>query len=77
MVAIHAISFYLGHFVIDRVLRHTYGTLASVEYDHLDPEHRKRSHKKYLGITGEFQLDVFNPTLFGVVAFAFGLDAWN
>ena len=57
-----------------RIVRHTYGTLGSVEYDPSDPEHRKRSHKKYLGITGEFQLDVFLPTLFKV---AIRLNGWR
>ena len=69
-VAMGAISYYLGHFAVGRVAKYTYGTTSSVGYDHSDPEHRKRSHKRYLGITGEFQLDVFSPVLFKVAVFS-------
>lgn len=48
------------------LLKHTYGTTGSIEYDLLNPEHRKRSKKKYLGTTGEAQLDIFIPLLFKV-----------
>jgi len=63
-VAVGAISYYLDRFPASRLVGYTYGTLGSIEYDPSDPEHRKRSHKKYLGITGEFQLDIFSPILF-------------
>ena len=72
-VAVGAISYYLDHFVVSRILRCTYGTEASIDYDPSDPEHRRRSSKKYLGITGEIQIDVFSPTLFKVTSFAFQL----
>ena len=72
-VAVGAISYYLDHFVVGRILKYTYGTPASIDYDPSDPEHRRRAGKKYLGITGELQLDIFSPTLFKVTGFAFGL----
>ena len=65
-VAVGAVSHYLDRFIVGRLVRYTYGTPGSVEYDPSDPEHRKRSHKKYLGLTGEIKLDVFSPTLFKV-----------
>jgi len=77
MVAVGTISYYLDQFVVGRVVRYTYGTPTSVEYDHSDPEHRKRSHKRYLGITGEFQLDVFSPILFKVAILSFAMHAQN
>ena len=70
-MATGAISYYLDHFVVGWIVRHTYGTLSSIEYDPSDPEHRKRSHKKYLGMTGEFQLDIFSPIVHKVVVFTF------
>ena len=73
-VAVGAISHYLS---VSRVVEYTYGTLSTIEYDHSDPEHRNRSHKKYLGITGEFHLDIFGPILFKVVVFVFRLNARN
>jgi len=76
-VAFGAISYYLDRFVVGRVVRHTYGTPGSVEYDPLDTEHLQRSHKKYLAITGNVQLDIFSPTLFKVAVFAFRLRARN
>ena len=72
-VAVGAISYYLDHFVVGRILRYTYGTEASIDYDPSDPEHRRRSSKKYLGITGEIQIDVFSPTLLKVTGFTFRL----
>jgi len=74
-VAVGAISYYLDHFVVGRIVRYTYGTPGSVEYDPSDAEHRKRAHKKYLAITGDIQLDIFNPTLFKVAVFASRLRA--
>lgn len=65
-VAVGAISHYLDHFVVGRIVRYTYGTPASVMFDPSDPEHRKRAHKMFLGITGQFQLDTFGATLFKV-----------
>ena len=70
-VAVGATSYYLDHFAASRIVRYTYGTLRSVEYDPSDPEHRKRSHKKYLGMTGEFQLDIFSPIVIKVIVFTF------
>jgi len=67
-VAAGAISYYLDHFVVGRLVRYTYGTPASIPYDPSDPEHRKRAHKKYLGITGIPRLDIFSPTLFKVAS---------
>jgi hypothetical protein len=71
-VAVGAVSYYLDHLPASRPVRYTYGTLNSVEYDHSDPEHRKRSHQKYLGMSGEFQLDVFIPVVCRVIFFVFG-----
>ena len=76
-VAVGSISHYLDSFVVGRVVRYTYGIPGSIEYDPSDAEHRKRSSKKYLAMTGDIQLDIFSPTLFKVTAFAFGLRAWN
>ena len=72
-VAVGAISYYLDRCVVSRLLRYTYGTEASIDYDPLDPEHRRRSSKKYLAITGEIQIDIFSPTLFKVTNFTFRL----
>jgi len=72
-VAVGAVSYYLDHFVVGRIVRYTYGTPGSTTYDPSDPEHRKRAHKKYLGIIGEIQLDIFSPTLFKVAIFASSL----
>ena len=68
-----AVSYYLDKFVASRLVRYTYGTPASIMYDPSDPEHRGRSHKKYLGVAGGVRLDVFSPTLFKVDVFVFGL----
>ena len=68
-VAAGAISYYLDHFVVGRIVRYTYGAPASIRYDSSDPEHRKRVHKKYIGISGRMQIDVFSPTLFKVTSF--------
>ena len=61
-----AISYYLDHPVVRRIVRYTYGAPGSTLYDPSDPEHRKRVHKKYLGVAGENQLDIFIPTLLKV-----------
>lgn len=71
-----AISYYLDQFVVGRLVRHTYGTEASIKYDPSNLEHCKRSHKKYLGISG-LRLDIFCPTLFKVAIFIFGLWTRN
>ena len=65
-MAVGAISHYLDHFVVGRIIRYTYGTPASVMFDSSDPEHCNRSDKIFLGITGQLQLDIFSPTLFKV-----------
>jgi len=70
-VAVGSISHYLDRFVVGRVVRYTYGTPGSVEYDPSDADHRKRSSKKYLAMTGDVQLDIFSPILFKVPVFAF------
>ena len=73
-----AISYYLDHFVVGRLVRYTYGTLGSIDYNPSDAEHRKRAGQKYLAITGDIVLDIFSPTLFKVPGFSFGvLRAWN
>jgi len=64
-VADGAISYYLDQFVVGRVVRCTYGTPVSIKYDPSDPEHCRRSHEKYQGVSG-LRLDVFHPTLFKV-----------
>lgn len=68
-MAAGAISYYLDRFVVGRIVRYTYGTPASIRYDPADPEHRKRAHQKYMGISGRIQIDVFSPTLFKVTDF--------
>jgi hypothetical protein len=52
-------------------MRYTYGTPGSILYNPSDPEHRKRAQRKYLGPTGNKQLDIFSPTLFKVADFCF------
>jgi len=76
-MAVGAISYYLEHFAVGRLVGYTYGTLNSIEYDPSDSEHRKRSHKKYLGMTGEFQLEIFSPIIHKVVIFTFGSCVQN
>ena len=76
-MAAGAISYYLDHFVVGRIVRYTYGTQGAIDYDPSDPEHRRRSHKKYLGIIGDIQLDAFSPILFKVVIPTFTSHAWN
>lgn len=66
-MAVGSISYYLDHLLSGRLVRDTYGTLNSVEYDPSDPEHRNRSHRKYLGMSGEFQLDVFSSIVCTVI----------
>ena len=61
-----AVSYYLDHFVVGRIIKYTYGTPASTMFDTSDPEHLRRTDKMFLGITGHLQLDVFSPTLFKV-----------
>jgi len=63
-VAVGAVSYYLDHPVVGRIVRYTYGTPGAIQFNHSDPEHCKRGSKKYLGITGLIQLDIFSPTLF-------------
>ena len=70
-MATGAISYYLDHFVVCRIVKWTYGAEGSISFNPFDPEHRKRSHKKYLGLTGDMQLDVFMPTLMKVAVPAF------
>lgn len=53
------------------VTEHTYGTIGSIGYDPSNPEHCRRSNRKYLGITGEAQLDIFIPVLFKVAVSLF------
>ena len=76
-MAVGAITYYLDHPVVGRLVRYTYGIPGSIEYDPSDAEHRKRSEKKYLAMTGDIQLDIFSPTLFKVAVCVFGLRAWN
>ena len=73
-MAVGAISYYLDQFVVGRIVRATYGTSCSIKFDALDPEHRKRAQKKFLGVTGEFKLGIYAPTLFKV-AFLFSNSA--
>ena len=70
-VAVGAVSYYLDHFVVGRIVRYTYGTPGSIPFNPSDLEHCKRGHKRYLGITGQIRLDVFNPTLFKVTRLTF------
>ena len=73
-VAVGAVSYYLDHLVVGRIVRYTYGTPTSVDFDPKDPEHRKRADKMFLGITGQLQLDAFSPTLFKVIDRVLGSD---
>ena len=65
-VAVGAVSYYLDHPVVGRLVKCTYGIPTSIPYNHSDPEHRKRAHQAYLGIIGVAMLDVFRPILFKV-----------
>jgi hypothetical protein len=56
----------LDHFVTGRLVKYTYGAIAHVEFDVCDLEHRRRSGKKQLSVTGEFALEVFVPILMKV-----------
>ena len=77
-MAVGAVSYYLDHPVVGRIVRYTYGVPSSIDYDHTDPEHRKRSHKKYLAMTGEIQLDdIFCPIMFKVTLSVSSLYARN
>jgi len=62
-VAFGAISYYLNRFVTGRLARYTYGAIACVDFDRSDPEHRRRSKKKKMGVAGEFILEAFSPIL--------------
>lgn len=66
-MAVGAVSYHLDHPVVGRLVRYTYGTPASTKFDPTDTEHRERTPKMFLGITGQLQLDVFSPTLFKVI----------
>ena len=70
-VAAGAISYYLDHPVVRRIVRYTYGTPGLIPYDPSDSEHNKRADKRYLGIAGRNQLDIFVPSLFKVADFRF------
>ena len=72
-VAVGAVYHYLDHPVVSRIVRYTYGTESSVEYDPTDREHRQRAHKKYLGIMGDVVLDIFSPALTKVAVIIFWL----
>jgi len=76
-MAVGAISYYLDQFAVGWVVRYTYGIPTSVDYDPSDPAHRRRSQKKYMGITGEFQLDVFSPILLKVPVLSFAMRTQN
>ena len=76
-VAVGAVLYYLDHYAVGQSVRYTYGTLGSIQYDPSNLEHRKRPDKKYLGMTGEFQLDVFSPIVLRVTVSAFGSHAQN
>ena len=76
-MAAGAISYYFDHFVVGRIVRYTYGTQSAIDYNPSDSEHRKRSHKKYLGMIGHLRLDVFSPILFKVVIPTFASHAWD
>lgn len=65
-VAFGAVSHYVNHFVTGRLVKYTYGAIACAGFDQLDPEHRRRSEKKRLTMTGEFILEVFTPILLKV-----------
>jgi len=65
-VAFGAISHYVNHFVTGRLVKYTYGTIACVDFDESDPEHRRRLEKKKMSATGEFVLETFTPILLKV-----------
>lgn len=65
-VAEGAISWYLDRFVTGRIVKHTYGTPSTVEFNPSDPEHCERSDMKYSMITGRVVLDIFTPILLSV-----------
>ncbi|KAI0738324.1 hypothetical protein C8Q80DRAFT_1262843 [Daedaleopsis nitida] len=55
-VANGAVSFYLEHFVSARIMKITYGTNVSVDFDPSDSEHRARKHDKYMRPSGRVML---------------------
>jgi hypothetical protein len=73
-VADGAVSYYLDHFVVGRIARHTYGIPISVLYDPADPDHRKRKHMMFEGIAGEDRLRAFHPTIVKVTTRFLSID---
>ena len=62
-MAFGAISYYLDRIVTGRLVKYTYGAMAWVDFDILNPEHRRRSEKKQLGAAGDLILETFVPIL--------------
>ncbi|KAI1793701.1 hypothetical protein LXA43DRAFT_201572 [Ganoderma leucocontextum] len=62
-VAHGAVSFYLDRFVSSRVMKVTYGTEFSVEYDPDDPEHFARRYQQAVRPSGR----VYLPSAFSII----------
>ena len=59
-----AISFYLDHFVRTRVSKVAYGNFCHIAYNPYAPDHRLRSHKVFISVSGEKRInDSFNIIL--------------
>lgn len=65
-VADGSVSYYLDHFVVGRIVKHTYGIPVGILFDPEDPEHQKRRREKYISASGQYRLKAFCPTNFKV-----------
>ncbi|KAF8805180.1 hypothetical protein BYT27DRAFT_7192857 [Phlegmacium glaucopus] len=54
-----AISFYLDHFMKNRVSNITYGNFCHIPYDPTAPDHRARSHKVFTSVSGNKRISDF------------------
>ena len=68
-----AISFYLDHFVRTRVSKITYGNFCHIPYDASASDHRSRSHKVFISVSGNKRIsesfDIILPKVSYLVPF--------
>ncbi|KIL54233.1 hypothetical protein M378DRAFT_92937, partial [Amanita muscaria Koide BX008] len=55
-VADGAVSYYLDHYVTDRVSKYSYGLRVSAIFDPTDPEHVRRGNTKYMQADGKYYI---------------------
>ncbi|KIL53761.1 hypothetical protein M378DRAFT_93576, partial [Amanita muscaria Koide BX008] len=55
-VADGAVSYYLDHYVTDRVAKYSYGLRVDVVFDPADPEHARRRHTKFMDADGKYYI---------------------